>query len=45
MIIWQSTLTDDLATHINPAAWVWMAEELNDAVAMIVESYALEYPA
>jgi hypothetical protein len=45
MIIWQSTLTDDLATHINPAAWDEMAEELNDAVAMIVESYALEYPA
>lgn len=45
MIVWQSILTEELASSINPAAWDEMVEELNDAVAMIVESYALEFPA
>jgi hypothetical protein len=45
MIIWQSIITDEHVTHISPAAWDEMVEELNDAVAMIVESYGLEFPA
>jgi len=44
-IIWQSILTTDETDSINPAAIDEMIDELNDAVAQIVESYQLEYPA
>lgn len=45
MIIWQSTLTDEHVAHINTAAIDEMVDELNDAVAIIVDSYGLEFPA
>lgn len=45
MILWQSTLTDDLVEGMNPAALEDLIQELDDAVAVIVESYILEYPA
>lgn len=45
MIIWQSILTDDLVEGMNPAALEDLIQELDDAVAVIVESYLMEYPA
>ena len=45
MILWQSTLTDDLVEGMNPAALEDLIQELDDAVAVIVESYKMEYPA
>lgn len=45
MIVWQSTVTDDLVEDINPAAIEELIQELDDAVAVIVESYKMEYPA
>jgi hypothetical protein len=42
MILWQSTITEDMVAHLDPQEISMLVETLDDAVAEIGENYGLE---
>ena len=42
MILWQSTITEKMVSHLNEQEISLLIEELNDVVAVIAENYEIE---
>jgi hypothetical protein len=42
MILWQSTITVDMVSHLNEQEISLLVEELNDVVAVIAENYEIK---
>jgi hypothetical protein len=42
MIVWQSTITEDMVSHLNGQEISMLINELDDTVAAIAENYEVE---
>lgn len=42
MIVWQSTITEDMVAHLDPQEISMLINELDDTVAAIAENYEVE---
>jgi hypothetical protein len=42
MIVWQSTITEDMVKHLNDHEISLLINELDDTVAAIAENYEIE---
>ena len=42
MIVWQSTITEEMVAHLDPQEISMLINELDDTVAAIAENYEVE---
>ena len=42
MILWQSTITEDMVSHLNEQEISLLVEELIDVVAVVAENYEVQ---